>query len=68
MIADWIAAGDHLGWNDFTYAATAEAWGHAIDVPVPNLYSPPPLFMGGGNPVIMWVPGAAISGCAQGHI
>ena len=30
---DLIAAGDHEGWNDLTYAAAAVACGQAIDVP-----------------------------------
>lgn len=36
---DLIAAGDHEGWNDLTYAAAAEACGQAIDVPVITLYA-----------------------------
>lgn len=36
--ADLMAAGDHPGWNDLTYAATAVAWGQAMDVPDMMLY------------------------------
>ena len=33
MRDDLMAAGDHVGWKDLTYAAAAEACGQAIDVP-----------------------------------
>ena len=36
--ADLIAAGDHVGWNDFMYAAAAVAWGQHMDVPEIILY------------------------------
>lgn len=31
--AERIAAGDHVGWNDFTYAAAPETCGQDIEVP-----------------------------------
>lgn len=31
--AERIAAGDHVGWNDLTYAAAPETCGQAIEVP-----------------------------------
>lgn len=36
--ADLIIAGDQLGWNDLTYAAAADTWGQAIEVPDSMLY------------------------------
>lgn len=33
MRADLMAAGDHVGWNVFTYTAAAVACGQDIDVP-----------------------------------
>lgn len=39
MRDDFIAAGDHVGWNDLMYAAVAVACGQAIDVPEIMLYS-----------------------------
>lgn len=33
MMADLMAASLHLGWMDLRRAATAETWGHDIEVP-----------------------------------
>lgn len=39
MRADWIAAGDQVGWNVLTYTAAAVTCGQDIDVPEIILYS-----------------------------
>lgn len=66
---DLIAAGDHVGWNDLTYVAAAEACGQAIDVPVIMLYaslllSPSTNEIGaiGDHAARICAPGAAKSG------
>ena len=64
-----MAAGDHVGWNDLTYAAAAEACGQDIDVPEIILYatdllspSKPVTEAIGDHAAKMLAPGAAKSG------
>jgi len=67
--AERIAAGDHVGWNAFTYAAAPETCGHAIEVPEMilklNVLLSPSISEGGetGDQLaIMATPGATKSG------
>ena len=67
--ADLIEAGDHVGWNDLMYAATAVACGQAIDVPEIILYDIDLLSTStseigeiGDHAARMLTPGAAKSG------
>ena len=68
--ADLIAAGDHVGWNDLTYAAAPVAWGQDMDVPDIMLYgttllSPtnPVTVVASDQDATMSTPGAVKSGC-----
>ena len=69
MRDDLIAAGDHAGWNDLTYAAAAEACGQDIDVPEIILYvdsllsnEVPETEATGDHAAKMFEPGAVKSG------
>ena len=66
---DLTAAGDHVGWNDLTYAAAAEACGQDIDVPEIILYADtllsnerPESEPTGDHAAKMFTPGAVKSG------
>lgn len=67
--ADLMAAGDHVGLKDFTYAAAPEAWGHDIDVPKMMLYATtrvssgyPDIVLASDHAARMSTPGAVRSG------
>ena len=69
-MADLMAAADQLGWNVLTYAATPEAWGQAMEVPLNILYLTRLLSSSedvgetiGEYAAKISVPGAVISGC-----
>lgn len=70
MRADLMAAGDHVGWNVFTYTAAAVACGQDIDVPEIILYSvflesltPLDTVAIGDHAARISTPGAVRSGC-----
>ena len=67
-IADLIAAGDHVGWNDLIYAAAPVACGQAIDVPEIILNFSPLIGESeaiGDHAANIYTPGALKSGCSN---
>lgn len=68
MMADLMAAGLHVGFHDFTVAATPATCGHAMDVPETRLnwdgcFCPTGRDEVGIQEARMFTPGAATSGC-----